>query len=106
MLPYITTRELQLCQEFAFLPSSPPHAEGGIFELRSYQLTPGTLLEWEHTWCAASLPFLLVPYLARLISLFGRRLGIEARRKFVEPVGAWFSQVGRLNNVHHMWQYP
>jgi hypothetical protein len=24
----------------------------------------------------------------------------------VSPVGAWFSQVGRLHHVHHMWQYP
>ena len=35
-----------------------------------------------------------------------RRKGIEARRKFVAPVGAWFSQVGRLHQVYHMWQYP
>lgn len=35
-----------------------------------------------------------------------RRKGIEARRQFVEPVGAWFSQIGRLHQVHHMWQYP
>lgn len=38
--------------------------------------------------------------------LKSRRRGIEARRKFVAPVGAWFSQVGRLHQVHHMWQYP
>lgn len=35
-----------------------------------------------------------------------RRRGIEARRKFVRPVGAWFSQVGRLHQVYHLWQYP
>lgn len=35
-----------------------------------------------------------------------RRRGIEARMKFVAPVGAWFSQVGRLHQVHHLWQYP
>jgi NIPSNAP len=23
----------------------------------------------------------------------------------VNPVGAWFSQVGRLHQVHHLWQY-
>ncbi|KAJ7293060.1 hypothetical protein C8J57DRAFT_1268007 [Mycena rebaudengoi] len=84
MAPFLNSRSSQLSQEFAFLPTAPPHAEGGIFELRSYQLKPGTLLEWEHTW----------------------RRGIEARRKFVEPVGAWFSQVGRLHQVHHLWQYP
>jgi len=84
MIPYLISRSSQLNQEFAFFPTAPPHSEGGIFELRTYQLRPGVLLQWEHAW----------------------RKGIEARRKFVEPVGAWFSQVGRLHQVHHMWQYP
>ncbi|KAI0081075.1 NIPSNAP-domain-containing protein [Panus rudis PR-1116 ss-1] len=85
MTPYLNSRSTQLAQEFAFLPTAPPHTEGGIFELRSYQLKPGTLLEWEHTW----------------------RKGIEARRKFgLTPVAAWFSQVGRLHQVYHLWQYP
>ncbi|KAI1782696.1 NIPSNAP-domain-containing protein [Ganoderma leucocontextum] len=84
LIPYLTSRSQQLCQEFAFFPTIPPRTEGGIFELRTYQLHPGTLLQWEQTW----------------------RKGIEARRQFVEPVGAWFSQVGRLHQVHHMWQYP
>ena len=35
-----------------------------------------------------------------------RRSGIEARRKIVQPVGAWFSQIGRLHQVYHLWQYP
>jgi len=83
MLPYLTSRTSQLNQEFAFMPTAPPHNKGGIFELRTYQLNPGTLLQWENTW----------------------RMGIEARKKFVAPVGAWFSQVGRLHQVHHMWQY-
>ena len=50
MLPYLTSRSIQLNQEFAFFPSAPPHAQGGLFELRTYQLKPGTLLEWENTW--------------------------------------------------------
>ena len=50
MLPFLTSRSSQLTQEFAFFPTSPPHAEGGIFELRSYQLKAGALLEWEHAW--------------------------------------------------------
>ncbi|TFK77446.1 NIPSNAP-domain-containing protein [Pluteus cervinus] len=83
MLPFITNRSLQLNQEFAFLPSAPPHAQGGIFELRTYQLMPGKLLEWENAW----------------------RRGIEARRKYVSPIGAWFSQIGSLHQVHHLWQF-
>jgi len=84
MLPYLTSRALQLNQEFAFLPTAPPHNHGGVFELRTYQLNPGTLLEWENAW----------------------RRGIEARRTLISPIGAWFSQVGRLHQVHHMWQFP
>ncbi|KAF5385325.1 hypothetical protein D9615_001196 [Tricholomella constricta] len=49
MLPFLTSRYSQLNQEFAFFPSAPPHAQGGIFELRTYTLQPGTLLEWETT---------------------------------------------------------
>jgi len=81
--PFLRSRAAQLAQEFAFLPTSPPHEGGGIFELRAYQLNPGTLLEWEATW----------------------RKGIEARKKFVQPVGAWYAQVGRLHQVYHLWQY-
>jgi len=83
ILPFLHSRSTQLCQEFAFLPSSPPREKGGIFELRSYTLRPGKLLEWEITW----------------------RSGIEARRHTISPVGAWFSQVGQLHQVHHLWQY-
>ncbi|KAH9452846.1 hypothetical protein MJO28_008235 [Puccinia striiformis f. sp. tritici] len=80
----VNSRNSQLCREFAFWPCSGPKVNGGIYEMRSYQLKPGTLLEWETEW----------------------RRGLEARRKFVEPIGAWFAQVGRLHQVHHMWQYP
>lgn len=31
---------------------------------------------------------------------------MEARRKFVEPIGAWFTQIGGLHTVFHIWQYP
>jgi len=84
MLPFVNSRIHQLNQEFALFPTAPPHNEGGIFELRTYQLKPGVLLEWENAW----------------------RAGIEARRSLVSPIGAWFSHVGRLHQVHHLWQYP
>ena len=35
-----------------------------------------------------------------------RRVGLEARLASGHyPVGAWFSQVGKLHQVHHLWQY-
>lgn len=53
-------------QEFSFLPTTPPRRLGGLFELRSYTLHPGKLLEWETQW----------------------RHGITARREVMEGVSA------------------
>lgn len=84
ILPLIQKRTSQLNQEFAFWKCAQPSAQGGIFELRTYGLKPGALLEWEHEW----------------------RVGLEARlASGHSPVGAWFAQVGRLHEVHHMWRY-
>ncbi|KAF9917351.1 hypothetical protein BX616_001294 [Lobosporangium transversale] len=82
--PLLISRDNQICLEFAFWKSRPPVALGGIYEMRTYLLKPGNLLEWETNW----------------------RRGLECRRQFCEPVGAWFSQLGELNYVHHMWNYP
>ncbi|KAI9295593.1 NIPSNAP-domain-containing protein [Neoconidiobolus thromboides FSU 785] len=82
--PMLNKRENQFCLEFAFWATSAPKFHGGIYELRSYLLKPGRLLEWEQNW----------------------KVGLECRRQFTEPVGAWFSQLGDLNYVHHMWVYP
>ena len=62
-------------QEFSFWPTSPPRRLGGVFELRSYKLHPGNLLEWETHW----------------------RKGLEARLEVMEGVGAWFVQIGELD---------
>jgi NIPSNAP len=70
-------------QEFSFWPTAPPRTLGGVFELRSYTLHPGNLLEWEQHW----------------------RKGLKARKEVMEGVGAWFVQIGELNTVHHLWQF-
>ncbi|KAI9270430.1 hypothetical protein BDA99DRAFT_320171 [Phascolomyces articulosus] len=83
--PLLISRENNVMLEFSFWKTSPPmETDGGIYELRHYQLKPGRLLEWETEW----------------------RKGLECRRQFCEPVGAWFSQLGELHSVHHMWTYP
>ncbi|KAL2105588.1 hypothetical protein VUR80DRAFT_8047 [Thermomyces stellatus] len=79
----ITSSNTSLMQEFSFWPTTPPRKLGGIFELRSYTLHPGNLLEWETHW----------------------RRGLKARREVMEGVGAWFVQIGELNTVHHLWQF-
>ncbi|KAK4197532.1 hypothetical protein QBC40DRAFT_180768 [Triangularia verruculosa] len=79
----IRSKRSSLMQEFSFWPTTPPRQLGGIFELRSYTLHPGNLLEWETHW----------------------RRGLKARREVMEGVGAWFVQIGDLNTVHHLWQF-
>ncbi|KAJ2613018.1 hypothetical protein EV177_002715 [Coemansia sp. RSA 1804] len=84
LLPLLRKRNSQVMLEFKFWQTHPPVTKGGVYELRSYMLKPGTLLEWEQNW----------------------RVGVECRRHHEEPMGAWFSQLGDLNQVHHLWQYP
>ncbi|KAE8352122.1 hypothetical protein BDV28DRAFT_6421 [Aspergillus coremiiformis] len=79
----IKSKKTSLMQEFSFWPTTPPRRLGGLFELRSYTLHPGNLLEWESHW----------------------RRGLRARREVMEGVGAWFVQIGDLNTVHHLWQF-
>ncbi|CAL3968311.1 hypothetical protein PZA11_006733 [Diplocarpon coronariae] len=79
----ITSKRTSLMQEFSFWPTTPPRELGGVFELRSYTLHPGNLLEWETHW----------------------RRGLKARKEVMEGVGAWFVQIGELNTVHHLWQF-
>ncbi|OAA60266.1 nipsnap family protein [Niveomyces insectorum RCEF 264] len=79
----VNAKRSSLMQEFSFWPTTPPRQLGGLFELRSYTLHPGNLLEWESHW----------------------RRGLKARREVMEGVGAWFVQIGELNTVHHLWQF-
>ncbi|KAK4211765.1 hypothetical protein QBC37DRAFT_206301 [Rhypophila decipiens] len=79
----VKSKRSSLMQEFSFWPTTPPRKLGGLFELRSYTLGPGNLLEWETHW----------------------RRGLKARREVMEGVGAWFVQIGDLNTVHHLWQF-
>jgi hypothetical protein len=86
LAPTIESRRNEICLEFAFWETISPAKKlnGGLYELRSYALKPGNLLEWEQHW----------------------KPGLHARRKFCTPVGAWFTQLGPLHTVHHMWVYP
>lgn len=80
----LRSRESSIMQEFSFWGgTAAPRELGGIFELRSYNIKAGKLLDWEQHW----------------------RKGLEVRRQVMEPVGAWFNQLGELNQVHHLWQF-
>ncbi|BGP46966.1 hypothetical protein JCM10450v2_002818 [Rhodotorula kratochvilovae] len=83
ILPLINSRTSQLCTEFKFFPVTEPQERGGIYELRTYDLKPGALLEWEN-----------------------ERGGLEARVAAGHtPVACWYAGIGKLHTVHMIWHY-
>lgn len=78
---WLRRRRYQLCHEFSYWGEPKPRKPSHIYELRTYNLKPGTLIEWGNKWGQA----------------------IQIRRK--DAVGGFFSQVGDLYQVHHIWAY-
>lgn len=78
---FLRSRHLQYMLAFSFWPSIELKSGSNIYEIRSYSLKPGTMIEWGNNWARA----------------------INHRRSNDEPFAGFFSQVGRLYNVHHFW---
>lgn len=85
----VRSRHLQFLLAFSYWPSIVTRAAASdaptpnIYEVRSYSLKPGTMIEWGNNWARA----------------------INHRRNNDEAFAGFFSQVGRLYNVHHFWCY-
>jgi hypothetical protein len=79
--PMLISRECQLLSEFTFCRTILPSDINSIYELRTYLLKPGRMLEWEESW----------------------KIGLEARSN--KPISAWYSHLGSLCYVHHIWEY-
>jgi len=79
----LRARHLQYLLAFSYWPPMEPRSGGHIYEMRSYRLKPGTMIEWGNNWARA----------------------INFRRKNNEAYAGFFSQIGRLYNVHHIWCY-
>jgi len=82
--PLLRSRHTQLLYPFSFWPTADQREGPNIYEIRSYFLKPGTMIEWGNNWARA----------------------ITFRQSHNEAFGGFFSQVGRLYNVHHIWCYP
>ncbi|XP_075218762.1 protein nipsnap isoform X2 [Lycorma delicatula] len=78
---YLRSRHVQYLLAFSYWPSIESRSGGNIYEIRSYSLKPGTMIEWGNNWARA----------------------INYRRNNNEAFAGFFSQVGRLYNVHHIW---
>uniref|UniRef100_A0A670ZW40 Nipsnap homolog 1 n=1 Tax=Pseudonaja textilis TaxID=8673 RepID=A0A670ZW40_PSETE len=77
------SRRNQLLLEFSFWNEPLPRPGPNIYELRTYKLKPGTMIEWGNNWARA----------------------IKHRQDNQEAVGGFFSQIGELYIVHHLWAY-
>lgn len=78
---YLRSRHLQYLLAFSYWPAISMRNGGHIYEMRSYRLKPGTMIEWGNNWARA----------------------INFRQKNNEAFAGFFSQIGRLYNVHHIW---
>eukprot|EP00111_Clytia_hemisphaerica_P008953 TCONS_00026173-protein len=78
---WLNSRRNQICHHFGYWGEPTPRQPSHIYEMRSYTLKPGTLIEWSNNWGQA----------------------ISIRRK--DAVGGFFSQIGDLYQVHHVWAY-
>jgi NIPSNAP len=79
----LRARHLQYLLSFSYWPVMEPRSGNNIYEMRSYRLKPGTMIEWGNNWARA----------------------INFRRNNNEAYAGFFSQIGRLYNVHHIWCY-
>ncbi|KAK9497490.1 hypothetical protein O3M35_004198 [Rhynocoris fuscipes] len=80
---FLRSRHLQYLLTFSYWPQIEPRNGNNIYEIRSYSLKPGTMIEWGNNWARA----------------------INYRRNNAEAFAGFFSQIGRLYNVHHIWCY-
>ncbi|CAB4009072.1 Hypothetical predicted protein [Paramuricea clavata] len=81
--PMLHKRYNQLLHGFDFWGEIQLRDTKNLYELRSYHLKPGSLIEWRNNWMNA----------------------IVHRQRMNEDVAGFFTQIGELYVVHHLWAY-
>ncbi|XP_076336453.1 protein NipSnap-like [Tachypleus tridentatus] len=79
---YLRARQNQIMLAFSYWGHAQPAVRNCKYEMRSYILKPGTMIEWANNWAR----------------------GINFRK--AHAVAGYFSQIGQLYMVHHIWGYP
>jgi len=80
----LRSRESEYFLQFSFWPEVELRNPSHVYELRSYHLKPGTMVEWGNYWAKA----------------------IKLRDyQHTEAYMGLFSQIGELYNVKHIWCY-
>ncbi|CAD5214448.1 unnamed protein product [Bursaphelenchus okinawaensis] len=78
-----TRRRNVLTKPFSYWGEPKERDPSHIYDMRTYVLKPGTMIEWGNAWAR----------------------GITYRREHNQDVGGFFSQVGQLYMVFHFWAY-
>ena len=84
LLPFLTNRHNKYAMKFSYWPDPYMRTDHHIYELRNYNLKPGTMVEWGNYWAKAI-----------------RMRDYQDQEAFM----GMFSQVGDLYNVKHIWSY-
>uniref|UniRef100_A0A915BTR0 Telomerase reverse transcriptase n=1 Tax=Parascaris univalens TaxID=6257 RepID=A0A915BTR0_PARUN len=79
----VTRRREVLAKSFSYWGEPKPRQPSHVYELRTYMLRPGTIIEWGAAWAR----------------------GIHYRREANQDVGGFFTQIGPLHRVFHLWAY-
>uniref|UniRef100_A0A914GZE5 t-SNARE coiled-coil homology domain-containing protein n=1 Tax=Globodera rostochiensis TaxID=31243 RepID=A0A914GZE5_GLORO len=77
-------RRTVITKPFSYWGEPRAREPSHVYDLRSYVLKPGSMIEWGNAWAK----------------------GITHRREFNQDVAGFFSQVGQLYMVFHIWAYP
>jgi len=81
----ITSQSSEYVKGFSFWPTPESREGQNIYDVRSYQLKPGSMYDWSNYWAR----------------------GIRCRQSVRPdiPYGGFFSQLGQLHTIYHIWCY-
>lgn len=81
----ITNQSTEYVKSFSFWPDPQARTGGNIYDVRSYQLRPGSMYDWSNYWAR------------------GIRCRTSVRSDI--PYAGFFVQLGQLHTIYHIWCY-
>lgn len=79
----VRRRRSVLVRSFSYWGEPKPREPNHIYDLRTYVLQPGSMIEWGNAWAK----------------------GIQYRTEHNQNVAGFFTQIGQLYMVFHIWAY-
>lgn len=106
MRPLLVSQENLILKKFPWSTITVPEKDGNIFELRMYRLHPGVLNKWAERFQKVLLPNCYVSLKFHFSIFFLPSIqGLPVRLQYSKPYGVFFSEIGTLNQVVHLWPY-